>query len=394
MHSCSPMHPGLTRRQALAGMAGALAIGHTRLAFGAGSGTGPLLIVINVLGGLDGLSAVVPYGDPSLVTLRNDLLPKSLFKIDGFFGLDPNLPNLAGMFSAGEALAVHAVGPIVDTRSHFIGQDFLQGGSTMLTTDGWLNRLLPLLGYSGTLQAGLALGPSAPLAIRGSAPTAGWASNAFPGNNQNLLTLIQTAASNDAALSAAMGVAFQDLSVFSAILKGLGQNNKDSNLVHLAKVAGACLAWPQGPQVAVIETDSVDTHYDQATRLPALLQDLDNAFAAIKTTMGSAWSNTVVLTMTEFGRTAYANGTFGTDHGTGFAVFLAGGPVIGNRVVVDGTWPYLNAPYQGRDLGFTADFRRVAMSVLVDHMGVSAANLQAVFPDSSNLVPLAGLVSG
>ena len=182
---------------------------------------------------------------------------------------------------------------------------------------------------------------------------------------------------------------------FSAILSGLG-GGQDTPLVHFAKVAGLCLASPYGPQVAVIETESVDTHYDQTSRLPALLQDIDNAMGALKTSLGSAWSNTVVLTMTEFGRTAYSNGTFGTDHGTGFAVFVAGGPVIGNRVVVNQGWPGLaqDQLYQMRDLAPTAEFRQVAMGVLMDHMGLSAASLQTVFPNSNGLAPIGGLVSG
>jgi uncharacterized protein (DUF1501 family) len=207
-------------------------------------------------------------------------------------------------------------------------------------------------------------------------------------------SVIQTASSNDADLSAAYTIAYQDIGVFDTILKNAGLGGGDTNLVHLAKVAGLCVAASNGPQVAVIESESVDTHYDQLGRQPALFLDIDNAFAALKQALGGAWANTVVMTITEFGRTAYENGTQGTDHGTGFAVFLAGGAVAGNQVVVNKAWPGLGQSqlYQGRDLAPTCDFRQVAMSVLADHMGLSSAALQTVFPNNGGLTPLQGLV--
>lgn len=390
----NPILPPLSRRQALAGFGAALAAGRTKLAFAGTQGSGPKLVIINVRGGLDGLSAVIPYGDANLAGLRGGLVPKNLVKIDNFFALDPSMPNLAAMFAAGEALAVHAVGPIQDTRSHFLGQDVLQAGTSTLQGGGWLNRALSLTGYSGPLQAGLALGPVVPPVLQGQVPVTGWCPDPFPASNSSIESLIQTDASNDAGIGAIMSIAFQDRDIFTAITQG---NLSGSGFPLLAQAAGLCLASPYGPQAAVLQTDSVDTHYNQTGRMAPLLTELDQGLLALKTALGASWANTVVLTMTEFGRTAYENGTAGTDHGTGFAVFLAGGPVIGGRVVVNQGWPGLGQSqlYQQRDLNFTSWFQQVALSVLFGHMGIASSNQEFLFPGSTALGgPLQGLVSG
>jgi uncharacterized protein (DUF1501 family) len=100
------------------------------------------------------------------------------------------------------------------------------------------------------------------------------------------------------------------------------------------------------------------------------------------------------MTMTEFGRTAYQNGTQGTDHGTGFAMLLAGGAVAGGRVIAK--WPGLGANqlFQGRDLAPTIDFRAVAMGVLISHLGLPASSQQVIFPASQGIVPLGNLTNG
>jgi uncharacterized protein (DUF1501 family) len=95
--------------------------------------------------------------------------------------------------------------------------------------------------------------------------------------------------------------------------------------------------------------------------------------------------------MTEFGRTAYENGTQGTDHGTAFAVLLAGGAVRGGMVMAN--WPGLSSSqlFQGRDLAPTVDFRAIAMGVLISHLGLSPSTQQTVFPGSVGIVPLTNL---
>jgi uncharacterized protein (DUF1501 family) len=164
-----------------------------------------------------------------------------------------------------------------------------------------------------------------------------------------------------------------------------------------AEGATRLLAASDGPRVAALVFDGWDTHAGEggATgRLMQLLGGLDEAFAAFETGLGQAWKQTVVVAITEFGRTARINGTAGTDHGTGTVAFLAGGAVAGGRVIAD--WPGLKPGqlYEARDLAPTTDLRCVLKGVLADHLGLSPAVLaQAVFPGTLTLRPMKGLIA-
>ena len=160
-----------------------------------------------------------------------------------------------------------------------------------------------------------------------------------------------------------------------------------------ARATAEFLVRPDGPRVAVFETTGWDTHANQAMRLGRLLKGLDDGLASLRQELGAHWANTVVLVLTEFGRSAAFNGTGGTDHGTGAAAFLLGGAVAGGRVHAD--WPGLaaSALHQGRDLRPTLDLRAVMKGVLADHLGVPAGALDRdVFPDSSAVRPLRDLM--
>jgi uncharacterized protein (DUF1501 family) len=109
--------------------------------------------------------------------------------------------------------------------------------------------------------------------------------------------------------------------------------------------------------------------------------------------MGDVWKETVVVFITEFGRTARINGTDGTDHGTGTVAWIIGGAVKGGRVIAD--WPGLKDAdlYEERDLKATTDLRAVLKGVLHDHLRVDERALAAtVFPGSDDVKPMAGLV--
>ena len=153
-----------------------------------------------------------------------------------------------------------------------------------------------------------------------------------------------------------------------------------------AGTAAKFLARPDGPRVGAIVFDGWDTHVNEGPvkgRLTALLSALDDAMGAIAANMGDAWHETVVVVVTEFGRTVHMNGNGGTDHGTATVALLAGGAVKGGRIVAD--WPGLKDAdlYQSRDLRPTTDLRAVMKGLLKDHLGVSELALAAqVFPDS------------
>ena len=165
---------------------------------------------------------------------------------------------------------------------------------------------------------------------------------------------------------------------------------------RVAEGAARLIAADDGPRIAALAFDGWDTHANEggATgRLQMLLSGLDGAFQAFEQGLGAAWKDTVVVAITEFGRTARINGTTGTDHGTGTVAFLAGGAVKGGRVIAD--WPGLKEAqlYQHRDLKPTTDLRAVVKGLLADHLGLSPTVLaQKVFPDSSSVAPMKGLV--
>jgi uncharacterized protein (DUF1501 family) len=392
--------PAIGRRKALLGLGAALSLGRPLMALAAAAPP-PRLIVINTRGGLDGLSLVAPYGDPNLMKLRGQIVapavgqPGGMLDLGGFYGLHPAMPNLHAMYAQGQAAFVHAVGNAGFTRSHFEGQDYLQSGAPELLTSGWLNRVMGLVQAApGAGQSGITLSACAPLLAQGPTIVAGWAPDPFPRMSAALMASLGTLLQADPLLGPAFQVGVADRSAFNAALAASPFPHGQTPLQKLAWAAGAILAAPNGPRIATIETESYDTHSDQVARLNVGMADLDGALLALKTALGSAWASTVVMTMTEFGRTAYANGdsTCGTDHGTAFAVILAGGAVHGGRVVAD--WPGL-APTQldqGRDLAPTVDIRAIAGSILADHLGVPSAAMAGIFPNAT-IIPIPGLVS-
>ena len=137
-----------------------------------------------------------------------------------------------------------------------------------------------------------------------------------------------------------------------------------------------------GPTIASIDIGGWDTHVNQGTdkgRLPNALQALAEGLNNFRTGMGSAWTNTTVLVITEFGRTVRGNGTGGTDHGTASTAFLLGGNVNGGRVI--GDWPGLAKLYQDRDLMPANDLRALLKGTLQAQLGIADTTLsETVFP--------------
>jgi len=399
-HQCAESRHSIGRRSTLLGFGAALALAGAGPAC-ATPAAAPRLVVIDILGGVDGLSVVAPYGDPNLAKLRGQIMapavgkPGGMLDLGGYFGLHPAMPNLHAMFMAGEAAMVHAVGNVAYTRSHFEGQDFLQAGAPAILGSGWLNRAIQHVSAAAGMQSGVALSVAPPPLMRGSVISAGWA----PGNFPQLMAAPQTALldllMNDPLLGPEFQVGVEDRAAFNALLARQPVPANASPLQGLAWAAGDFLGAGSGPLIAAIETQNFDTHAKQVDFLNTNLADLDTALLALKTSLGAAWANTVVMTMTEFGRTAACNGNAaaGTDHGTGFAVLLAGGAVAGGKVY--GTWPGLAASqlYQGRDLAPTSDIRAIAMGLLEQHMGIAAADMAGIFPGNT-VQAMTGLVKG
>jgi len=389
-------HPSMriTRRSALLGLATACTLGRSSLALAAAP-TDRRLVVVLLRGALDGMAAVVPYGDPDLAALRPGLIgtapgqPGGVLDLGGFFGLHPALAGLHGMYAANEMLAVHAVAGPYRTRSHFDAQDCMESGAEHRLASGWLNRAVAAM--PGRPAGALALGVQVPLLLRGSANVGTYAPAASPAPASELLARIADLMHGDPLLGPAVTEGLHDRGFSAAALAGVDKPIAGPGaFAALAGAAGRLMAAADGPRVAAMEAGGWDTHAGQARRLEAPLRALDAGLTALRDGLGPAWHQTAVLVMTEFGRTARVNGTGGTDHGTGGAAFVLGGAVAGGRVLAD--WPGLGAGrlFEDRDLQPTADLRAVAAGLLAGHLGVPAGALAGVFP--GGVQPVNGLL--
>ncbi len=376
----------------------------------------PRFLVIVLRGALDGLATVAPVGDPDWVRLRGD---KALtldgarpgLPLDGFFALNPAMPNLHRLYQAKQAAIVHAVATPYRERSHFDGQDVLESGLAKpgQTDSGWLNRALATLAPDENVaargRATFAVGPVTPLLVRGKAQILSWTPPRLPpAADDTVMRLLDLYRHTDSDLARAL----EERIGLAAIAKGgdvstppgRGAPGGGATRAYFLESAGAAakfLARPDGPRIGALAFDGWDTHADEGAvngRLAALLGSLDDALAAIESGMGDAWRDAVVAVITEFGRTARINGTDGTDHGTATVALLAGGALKGGRVVAD--WPGLAAKklLDGRDLRPTTDLRALMKGVLRDHLRVADGALAtAVFPDSAAARPTTGLIA-
>ncbi len=379
-------------------------------------GRDPRFLAIILRGALDGLATVAPVGDPDWVALRgNDALTAdgkiAPLKLDGFFALNPAMPNLQRMFQASEAIIVHACATPYRERSHFDGQDLLESGlpNAVPSATGWLNRMLAVLAPGGRIDPKgsrvFAVGPVTPLVARGPAPVLSWSPQRIqPASDDTVQRLLDLYRHSDAKLASVL----EDNSKLAAIEQtgdmAMGQKSGGPGPAQVrayfsdaAGNAAKFLAQPDGPRVGALALDGWDTHVNEGIatgRLSQLLGALDDALASIQHNMGAAWQDTVVTLATEFGRTARINGTDGTDHGTATVALLVGGALKGGRVIAD--WPGLKPAdlYQNRDLKPTTDLRAVLKGVLKDHLRADDRGLaQNVFPGSDGVKPMAGLVA-
>lgn len=399
------MRHGISRRHFLLG-SGALAAGAAipNVLF-ANTGGASRLVVMILRGALDGLAAVPPYADPDYAALHRDLAiagPGNLdgaLRLDSTFGLHPSLGFLHERYTAGELIVFNAVSSPYRDRSHFDGQNVLENGMAkpIGSADGWLNRALAAMprGTTRLSERAVAISQNVPLILRGDAPVISKSPQATPDVDEDLLARLADLYSKDDWFSARLSEAVQTEKLADGALMTQAAPPAD-RLNAVTRMAANLMRSEGGPEVAVIEATGWDTHANQGGAKGALAQrlaGLDQALRSLAQDLGPLWSQTAVLVVTEFGRTAAMNGTRGTDHGTGGCAFLAGGPVRGGRVLAD--WPGLSrtALLDNRDLRPTLDLRSVFKGVLDEHMHVDAKNLAArVFPDSNGARPLQGLL--
>jgi uncharacterized protein (DUF1501 family) len=384
--------------------------GFVRTPVSAATARDPRFVVIILRGALDGLSAIPPVGDPDYAALHGELAfassgERSALQLDGFFFAHPALASFKRMYDEKQALVIHSTATGYRDRSHFDGQDVLESGyaGPGRVDSGWLNRTLGALPSPERHARGLGVGASAPLVIRGPAPALGWAPSAglIPASDDLAQRVLDLYAHCDPLLGQSLseGIAAQRVAAEGAMSHQMKTPWAGSPVELMRTAAGGAaslLAAPDGPRVAALAFDGFDTHQNEGAAqglLAQRLQGLDAAFDAFEKTLGEAWSETIVVAITEFGRTARVNGTHGTDHGTGTVALMAGGAVAGGRVVAD--WPGLKPErlYQGRDLNPTTDLRSVLKGALADQFGLSGRALaEVVFPDSAKIAPTKGLV--
>ncbi len=337
------------------------------------------LVVIILRGAMDGLDVVQPYGDPALAGWRDRLVTgpsNGAHDLDGFYALHPALGDLMPLWARGELGFVHAVStPYRNKRSHFDGQDILESGGTGTSTeDGWINRLLPLMGGT-TAQTAFSVGRERMRLLSGDAAYSSWSPDADMEISEQGKGLLELIYSDDPL--------FRDAAMAAAALSENMENpmsaRKAGQAEALAAYAGQRLN--EETRIAAFSLGGFDTHRNQTATLRPALSELQTAILTLHNTLGGNWQKTAVLAVTEFGRTVAENGTGGTDHGTGGVMVMAGGAINGGRVI--GRWPGLSedALFERRDLMPTEDLRHYAGWALRDLFGVSGSDVQShVFP--------------
>lgn len=337
----------------------------------------PKIIWLMLRGALDSLHTIVPTFDPQLKHYRPTLstsFKSALLPLDKGFALHPALSNMHQWYQEKSLLPIVAVSSGYQQRSHFDGQDFLESGKAEIDHDsGWLARALDQRG-----KRALAISRSIPITLRSSNQVRTWYPSKLKSADTNIYAQLSKLYQSDTLLNESLerGLTVRDL------LDKKQSKKRQGKFIDLTK-ACANLLTNQNENIdcAMLEFGGWDTHSNQSNRLERNLNELDQGLGELKEGLGKEWQNTVIIIGTEFGRTVKENGTGGTDHGTGSALFLAGGAVQGGRVL--GDWPGLETSqlFEQRDLMPTSNSYSWISNVLANHWQIPESALQHVFPN-------------
>ena len=352
-----------------------------------------ILVSIFQRGAADGLNIVVPFAERAYYAARPTIAvpepgkPEGALDLNGRFGLHPALAPLKKFYDDKQLAIVTATGSPDPTRSHFDAQDYMESGTPgrKSTRDGWLNRALRAEAQASPVRA-VSIGPRLPRSLRG--PNAAVALNAvsdFKVQEESAGMALESmyTASRDTQLSGAGKETFEALKLLESLRKQTyspangaryPQGRLGPSLMQIAQLIKADV----GLEVAFADMGGWDHHTNEMAQLPNMLREFGGALAAFAQDMGDRMDGIVLVTMSEFGRTAHENGNRGTDHGHANSMFVLGGPIAGGAF--HGAWPGLNRDqlYEGRDLAITTDFRDVLHQLASSHLGV--ANAAALFP--------------
>jgi uncharacterized protein (DUF1501 family) len=364
------------------------------------------LVAIFMRGAADGLNIVVPFGDPRYRELRPNLGLQapvkgndnegngpfgSVIDLDGKFGMNAGLRPLKALWDKKQLAIVEATGSPDPSRSHFDAQDYMESGTPGKTGSGWLNRALGDAGSDSSPLRAVALSNRVPRTLRGDHEAVALGNvQDFYISDQDRLKILKNMYSltPDTQLRRTGKDAFDAMKMLQSLDHGAADRepagvNRPTyqaggqlgrNLRELARL----IKSDAGVEAAFAEVDGWDHHRNENGQLSNLLNQFSNAIAAFCQDLGSRMEDVVIVTMSEFGRTAEENGTGGTDHGHGSLMMVLGGPVQGGKIY--GEWPGLEKEqlFEGRDLAVTTDFRTVLSELVRGHLGQS--DLSSVFP--------------
>jgi uncharacterized protein (DUF1501 family) len=363
-----------------------------------------VLVAIFQRGAADGLNIVVPHAERRYYDLRPTIaIPRpaagsaseeSVIDLDGFFGLHPSLAALRPLWKEQRLAIIQAAGSPDPTRSHFDAQDYMESGTPGFrgTADGWLNRALPAASGKTSPVRAVSLGPALPRTLRGprNAIAVESLSN-FGVRDGAAAKALQSMymGTSDQILNGTGRETFEAVELLQSIQKtpyqpAAGANYPRGRFGESLKQIAQLIKADVGVEVAFADIGGWDHHVNEvgprvsAGQLANVLREFGDSLAAFYRDLGDRMEDVVVVTMSEFGRTARENGNRGTDHGHANAMFVMGGPVLGGKVY--GRWPGLEREqlYEQRDLALTTDFRDVLSEAVYTHLG--NPSVQSVFP--------------
>lgn len=367
----------------------------------AGVETDRRLIFIFQRGGQDGLHVLPPYRDPEYRRLRPHLAvappgeESGALTINDTFGLHPSLGNLHRAWSDGDLLICPAIATRYRQRSHFDAQNLLENGSGVPfgATDGFLNRALA--GLPGRREPrGFAVGAAVPLILQGSAKVKSWAPSTMPDVDHDFLERLLESYKADPQLHSALSESMRDGPAGNELSRrDTRRVNRGREPVIAARAIAKSLGSEDGARVAVLEMNGWDTHSGQAARMEKLLADFDSVVETLRSELAQVWSQTLIVTVSEFGRTVAENGARGTDHGTAGTSFVLGGAVRASGVV--GDWPGLDAKalHEGRDVFPANPLEALLKTICVDHLALGPRFVERkVLPGTASIRQLKGLL--
>lgn len=363
------------------------------------------LIVIFQRGAVDGLNMVVPFAESEYYNLRRNIaVPKpnqadGAIDLDGFFGLHPALKPLENFWKNKQLAIIHSAGSPDNTRSHFDAQDYMESGTPGIksTRDGWLNRTLQTTQTEKDSPfRAVSMGGQTPRSLIGRAPTiamtnlaefairAGQYTNAVQGGFEGIWQNNAKDNLGETGKETFEAVKFLKTANPAQYKPENGAIYPNSPFGNSLKQIAQLIKAGIGLEIAFTDTPGLnwDTHANQGGargQLANLLRDFGNSISALASDLGKRMDDVVILTMSEFGRTARQNGSNGTDHGHGNAMFVLGNSVKGGKVFGDWKGLKSNQLYDGRDLAVTTDFRDVFGEIAYKHL--RSKDLKRLFPN-------------